>query len=401
MSPFSGEHSCRLAPPGDFREFARKNEEQESGGKKIDVVFGIKMRNGKRISEIQSLRYKTDVWEEEAAKAHCEGRKGTFEPAEEEVKITQSKGNKYLFAFPIGKAELSAEKTIDIQLLRLGSWKHEKAPDGILQITPELMNEFEENFNNSVCGEVPVDLEHLPEKGRSIGWIKRLWQKGGELWAKINITDPKVQQDLKDKSLRFISAQLWLDWPNPEDQKAYNIVHSAGLTNFPLLKNMKPAVVNFSEIRDGEAISDETEASQLRLIEKQRDEARKGAQILLKEIGRLTKQIKLQDRTIEGLKLEFDLTELLQNGQATPYELQEARACKDPGQITFWLKRAGERPKNPLTKQQSILVPKRAKGGIGSIIELLEAEADPNKHDKILRLATEAIEEQKEKRGIK
>jgi len=394
--PYKGEMACRLEDPDKYKELRRKNEEQESDGKPIDVIYGILEKDGKRTSEIQALRYKTDQWKEKDAKAHCDKRKGDFEPAEVEA-------SQFTLAFPIGKVELTAEKTIDIQLLKLGSWKHKKAPGGILEITPDLMNQFEENFNNSLAGEIPVDLEHKPKEGHSIGWIKKLWQKAGELWAKINIVDKQAQEDLKSGALKFISAQIWLDWPNPEDEKTYNIVRSAGLTNYPLLKNMAPAVVNFSEIQEFETeqTRGQRSANQLRLVENQRDQAIHGSKILLKEVKRLVDQVRLKDRKIEALKLEFDLTELLQNGQATPFELQEARACKDPVQIQFWLKRASERPKNPVGSQLSVLVPKRAKGGIGSIIELLEKEADPEKHAKILRLATEALEEQKEKRGLR
>lgn len=75
--PLPNEHSCRLNPPDKYDSFARQNCAVKVDGKCIDHVYGIK--DGK--SEIQSLRYKTDVWSEEAAKNHCRARGGSFEPA--------------------------------------------------------------------------------------------------------------------------------------------------------------------------------------------------------------------------------------------------------------------------------------------------------------------------------
>jgi hypothetical protein len=75
--PFPNEHACRLKPPGNFDRFNRKNCEQKSSGKCIDVIYGIKA--GK--SEIQALRYPKGTWTEASARSHCSSRGGSFEPA--------------------------------------------------------------------------------------------------------------------------------------------------------------------------------------------------------------------------------------------------------------------------------------------------------------------------------
>ncbi|HUT68670.1 MAG TPA: HK97 family phage prohead protease [Dehalococcoidales bacterium] len=80
--PYANEHSCRLENPDKYDSFNRKNCGQKHDGKCIDVVYGIK--DGK--SEIQALRYGTDIWSESDARAHCKEREGTFEPAEKESK---------------------------------------------------------------------------------------------------------------------------------------------------------------------------------------------------------------------------------------------------------------------------------------------------------------------------
>jgi len=77
LKPFPSEHSCRLVDPGQFDKFARKNCAIKSGGKCIDVIFGIK--NNK--SRIQALRYKKSIWTAEAARSHCSSKGGHFEAA--------------------------------------------------------------------------------------------------------------------------------------------------------------------------------------------------------------------------------------------------------------------------------------------------------------------------------
>ncbi|OGN96130.1 MAG: hypothetical protein A2Y89_07045 [Chloroflexi bacterium RBG_13_51_18] len=78
--PYPNEHACRLEEPGKYEKFSRKNCGEKHEGKCIDVIYGIK--SGK--SEIQALRYKKDVWDEDDARAHCKSRKGKFEAAADE-----------------------------------------------------------------------------------------------------------------------------------------------------------------------------------------------------------------------------------------------------------------------------------------------------------------------------
>ncbi len=82
--PYPNEHSCRIADPKDFDNFARKNCYKESDGKCIDYIFGIK--EGK--SKLQAMRYKKDTWTEEAARKHCGDAGGSFEAAAESKEET-------------------------------------------------------------------------------------------------------------------------------------------------------------------------------------------------------------------------------------------------------------------------------------------------------------------------
>jgi hypothetical protein len=77
LKPYPNEHACRLADPGDFDKFARKNCFRKVSEKCVDYIFGIKDDK----SKVQALRFNKDVWDASAAKSVCERVGGSFEAA--------------------------------------------------------------------------------------------------------------------------------------------------------------------------------------------------------------------------------------------------------------------------------------------------------------------------------
>lgn len=84
--PFPNEHAARLKSPGQFDDFRRSNDELGSG---IDAIFGIKTRQGERVSEIQSIRFDKRRFSPDAALAWLEDhdfKPIDFEPAEDDAR---------------------------------------------------------------------------------------------------------------------------------------------------------------------------------------------------------------------------------------------------------------------------------------------------------------------------
>jgi predicted RNA-binding Zn-ribbon protein involved in translation (DUF1610 family) len=77
--PYKNEHACRLLDPSKCSKFRRENGAREHDGKKYDVIYGKKKSDGKWTD--QAYRYPKSTWKASEAKAHCEGKKGKFEPA--------------------------------------------------------------------------------------------------------------------------------------------------------------------------------------------------------------------------------------------------------------------------------------------------------------------------------
>ena len=72
--PMPGEHSCRMASPGQFSRFRRNNSTSPH------TIIGFKVGGG---SSLQSFRYPKEAWTVERARAHCESHDGSFEAASE------------------------------------------------------------------------------------------------------------------------------------------------------------------------------------------------------------------------------------------------------------------------------------------------------------------------------
>lgn len=76
--PYENEHACRINDPNKYPKIRRINCDRKSGGKCIDVVYGI---IGPKQSEIQAYRYPTEIWSVSSARSHCKSHNGSFEAA--------------------------------------------------------------------------------------------------------------------------------------------------------------------------------------------------------------------------------------------------------------------------------------------------------------------------------
>jgi len=77
----TGEHACVLSPSSGCDSIRRNNDAAKIDGKDVDFVFCIKRKNGKRVSELQAIKYKKSKgWTESPARNDCRRRGGKFEP---------------------------------------------------------------------------------------------------------------------------------------------------------------------------------------------------------------------------------------------------------------------------------------------------------------------------------
>jgi len=237
--PYQNEHACRLNPPDKYDRFARKNCEQKSDGKCIDVIYGVK--GGK--SEIQALRYPKTSWSEAAARSHCRGRDGTFEPA--------AKENATYKDFCLQEVTITDEFQM---ILPIGT--HYSAFYGKITITRQMIEQMVDNWRNRVMGnrEPYIDTDH--DGGAANGWIKELEAREDGLYAKIEWTE-HGRELITSGQYRYFSAEFGTHVDVRTGDKHYPVLIAATLTNRPLMNQMPPArAASDTELPGDEATTD-------------------------------------------------------------------------------------------------------------------------------------------------
>lgn len=200
--PYPNEHSCRLEDPDKYKRFARKNCDIKHDDKCIDVIYGVK-EDGE--SEIQALRYGTDIWDEDDARAHCKAQKGSFEAAKEEK----------------SKAEEDLElRTFDITELRVDQNENQKpiikGYAAVFNVLSEDLGGFQEQvapgaFKNTIAkDDIRALFNHDPNYvlGRTKNRTLRLAEDEKGLAIEIDPPDTQWSRDLQESIKRGDITQM-------------------------------------------------------------------------------------------------------------------------------------------------------------------------------------------------
>lgn len=75
MSPYPGEHACRIVDPDNFEKGSFRRMKRG----KLSIIIG--RLKGETTTTTQAYRYPKEDWGEAEARAHCKENEGSFEPA--------------------------------------------------------------------------------------------------------------------------------------------------------------------------------------------------------------------------------------------------------------------------------------------------------------------------------
>ena len=135
-------------------------------------------------------------------------------------------------------------KTNEVRIAVTGEWKGHH--NGSFSLSIEDLKQIKTNFDNAKVDGV-IDLDHatvFTGTGEAYGWIKELFFKGDELWAKIEWLETGLEL-IKSRKYKYISPVFL---PNTIEQvTATNIgwtLHSAALTNRPFMEELGEIKVN-------------------------------------------------------------------------------------------------------------------------------------------------------------
>ncbi len=164
----------------------------------------------------------------------------------------------------------------EIKLAVVGSWKGH--PSGPFELTLEDLEQIKTNFENGEV-DIVVDFEHASlwnDKAPATGWIKELFFKEQDLWAKVKWIGDSVEL-IKSEQYKYISPVF--NEKTIEQVSGDDIgwsLHSAALTNRPFLEELGEVIAN-NKSQKGDTNMTEKEQKRLDDLEKENKDLKDAA----------------------------------------------------------------------------------------------------------------------------
>ncbi len=218
----------------------------------------------------------------------------------------------YLFALSKKQDE---NKLHDLKIAVTGEWKgHEKGP---FKLTLQDLQQIKDNFDRMRI-DIVADFEHASlwdSKAPATGWIKELYIKDEELWAKVKWLDEALEL-IQSEKYKYISPVLY---QNTIDQVTGDDIgwslHSVALTNSPFLEELGEIIANKKQTK---------EEGESKMTKEQKDELEnlRAENKALKEKEAATEEKRVEDEVdsaIAAKKVHPDQKdELLAFGKVNP-----------------------------------------------------------------------------------
>jgi hypothetical protein len=193
--PYLNEHAVRIQPPSKYERFRRENDKFGAG---IDAIWGI-TDDGK--AELQALRFDAKRYTLDEVRRWL--KEHDYEPLEVEPAEREF-------------SEDAVER--DALLMETGEY-----PDKGVAITEENLQQMAATGTGA-----PVIVEHRPTL--VLGWIRELYRKGKQLWAKLALK-PHANQLIEESAVKGLSVGLRR---TPDGGYA---LHEVSLTTSPRVQN--------------------------------------------------------------------------------------------------------------------------------------------------------------------
>lgn len=114
-------------------------------------------------------------------------------------------------------------------------------------------NDLEQVVNtyNPDKHEAPLIIGHDQDDGTpALGWVRKVWRKGKELWGKVELT-PKAEQLIRDGVFKKVSSSFYLPEAETNPTPGNLALRHLGLVSIPAVKGLTA----FSEISESETIT--------------------------------------------------------------------------------------------------------------------------------------------------
>lgn len=329
--PYENEHSCRLKSP-DVLDGADRvaRVKKEDGRVFITGFWGPKEKATKAVT--QAVRYPKGSFSASKAKADCSRLGGTFEQAK---KAAMTEEDIYVEELILKFAELiepdeegDTGELLGQPVAVTGNWKGRDFTEDDLD---EMIRYFED-LSETEKRNVHVKLGHgdqsiVHNSGLvSVGWVKRLYRKGIELFADMTAVPRMVLRMIKNKTLKELSPEVGINFKDETTGKSYRKILNAvallpwGNSKHKAMRTLK----DLSSLYADEGDNVDIEAGSLVLNmsettyvteEEPEDKTKKKSQKedSMGELEKLQEEIKAKDAKIEEFKEQGKELEDLKN----------------------------------------------------------------------------------------
>ena len=107
------------------------------------------------------------------------------------------------------------------------------------------------NSYNPTSHEAPLIIGHNQEDGTpALGWVRKVWRKGKELWGKVELT-PKAEQLIRDGVFKKVSSSFYLPDADTNPTPGVLSLRHLGLVSIPAVKGLTA----FSELTGDQTIT--------------------------------------------------------------------------------------------------------------------------------------------------
>ncbi len=166
--------------------------------------------------------------------------------------------------------EQDPNKFNEIKIAVVGKWKGH--PAGPFELTLQDLEQIKTNFENGEV-DIVIDFEHASlwnEKAPATGWVKELFIKEEELWAKVKWIGDSIEL-IKSEQYKYVSPVFN---KSTIDQKSGDdlgwSLHSVALTNRPFLEELGEVIANNKQTKkEGETGMTPEEKERLENLEKE------------------------------------------------------------------------------------------------------------------------------------
>jgi hypothetical protein len=356
--PRPNEHTCDIKSTENYNVVGQQTRGHD--GKEYRILLGKPKSGGG--SEELTYYYPKDAWDKSSAQTHCKNHGGKFYQATNMAELV----------YPDEAGDTG--EILGQPVAVTGKWKgHDFTEEDLDEMVDYFNNLSETEKRNTYVKLGHGDQSIVHNSGLvSVGWVKRLWRKGKELFSDLTAVPRMVLRMVKNKTLKECSPEVGINFTDVSTGKTYKKIIDAvallpwGSSKHKAMKTLKDLsslyadegdsvdigegvlVLNMSEttyMSETEKIENEPENKGKNPPQKEKNKNSKKEEYMeelekvKKEKEELEKKLKTEtEKYSEDLSSsKKEVEKLSEEVKTKDKELQELKEKEREGEVEVWM----------------------------------------------------------------